>query len=100
MLVATGYGKWGLTNGSAAGLALADTVTATPADWAHVCQPAHPHRNVPHGTAGGGTRCPRFRVRGAVPLPRRENHRSMEDPPQRVPPPPVGHGGMVRPRAV
>lgn len=42
MLVATGYGKWGLTNGSAAGLALADTVTATPPDWAHVWQPRIP----------------------------------------------------------
>jgi glycine/D-amino acid oxidase-like deaminating enzyme len=42
MLVATGYGKWGLTNGSAAGLALADTVTATPPEWAHAWQPRIP----------------------------------------------------------
>jgi Rieske Fe-S protein len=42
MLVATGYGKWGLTNGSAAGLALANTVTATPPDWAHAWQPRIP----------------------------------------------------------
>jgi hypothetical protein len=42
LLVATGYGKWGLTNGSAAGLALADTITATPPDCAHARQPRIP----------------------------------------------------------
>lgn len=49
MLVATGYGKWGLTNGSAAGLALADTVTATPPDWARGWQP-----RIPTGMSAAG----------------------------------------------
>ena len=42
LLVATGYGKWGFTNGSAAGIALADTVTATLPEWARSWQPRIP----------------------------------------------------------
>jgi Rieske Fe-S protein len=34
VLTATGFDKWGMTNGTAAGMALVDTITANPPDWA------------------------------------------------------------------
>jgi glycine/D-amino acid oxidase-like deaminating enzyme/nitrite reductase/ring-hydroxylating ferredoxin subunit len=36
VLIATGFDKWGMTNGTAAGLALANTITANPPEWARV----------------------------------------------------------------
>src|SRR5690606_3233270 len=36
ILIATGYAKWGLTNGVAAALALAGRITGTPPAWARV----------------------------------------------------------------
>jgi glycine/D-amino acid oxidase-like deaminating enzyme len=45
MLVATGYGKWGLTNGAAAGLALAGRILGDPVEWGPVLEPwARPAR--------------------------------------------------------
>lgn len=39
LLVATGYDKWGMTNGSAAGSALADTITTSTPEWARSWRP-------------------------------------------------------------
>ncbi|MFI2364117.1 FAD-dependent oxidoreductase [Promicromonospora sp. NPDC019610] len=39
VLVATGYGKWGLTTGAAAGLALAGRVLGDPVEWGPALEP-------------------------------------------------------------
>lgn len=39
VLVATGYGKWGLTNGAAAGLALAGRILGDPVEWGPAFEP-------------------------------------------------------------
>lgn len=45
VLVATGYAKWGLTNGAAAGLALAGRILGDPVEWAATLEPwARPAR--------------------------------------------------------
>ncbi|WP_164545255.1 FAD-dependent oxidoreductase [Antribacter gilvus] len=45
VLVATGYDKWGLTNGAAAGLALAGRILGDPVEWGPLLEPwARPPR--------------------------------------------------------
>jgi hypothetical protein len=39
VLVATGYAKWGLTNGAAAGLALAGRILGDPVEWGPTLEP-------------------------------------------------------------
>jgi glycine/D-amino acid oxidase-like deaminating enzyme len=39
VLVATGYAKWGLTNGAAAGLALAGRILGEPVEWGRTLEP-------------------------------------------------------------
>lgn len=39
VLVATGYAKWGLTNGAAAGLALAGRILGDPVEWGRTFEP-------------------------------------------------------------
>ncbi|MFC8799653.1 FAD-dependent oxidoreductase [Promicromonospora sp. NPDC057138] len=39
VLVATGYGKWGLTSGAAAGLALAGRILGEPVEWGPALEP-------------------------------------------------------------
>ncbi|MBA3691482.1 MAG: FAD-dependent oxidoreductase, partial [Actinobacteria bacterium] len=49
VLTATGFGGWGMTNGTAAALAIRDTIMARETDWADVYDV---HRHHPLGAAG------------------------------------------------
>ncbi|MCU1642413.1 MAG: FAD-dependent oxidoreductase [Nocardia sp.] len=57
ILVATGYAKWGLTNGVAAALAIAGRVTGKPPAWAHTFASWRPSqlRSLPAGATSNMT---------------------------------------------
>ena len=68
VLVATGYAKWGLTNGAAAGLALAGRILGEPVEWGPTLEPwARPAVPTARGAATFGEQTAGWACAGARP---------------------------------